>query len=105
MHWFATDMGAPGLASPLITRVLADIAIDAEATRTLLRVLNHEVRLSRLFTTPRLARAAARALRDKPEQMVATLTEIATAMREQVRRARRRRVAHGGPPNVKAMRP
>jgi flavin-dependent dehydrogenase len=91
MHWFATDMGAPGLASPLITRVLRDISVDAEATRTLLRVLNHEVRPSQLFTTPRLARAAARALRDRPDRMVATLKEIATAARDQVRRARRRR--------------
>jgi menaquinone-9 beta-reductase len=91
MHWFATDMGAPGLASPLITRVLRDISVDAEATRTLLRVLNHEVRPSHLFTTPRLARAAARALRDRPDRMVATLKEIATAARDQVRRARRRR--------------
>ena len=91
MHWFATDLGAPGHSSPLITRVLGDIAVDAEATRTLLRVLNHEVRPSQLFTTPRLARAAARALRDRPDRMVATLKEIATAARDQVRRARRRR--------------
>jgi 2-polyprenyl-6-methoxyphenol hydroxylase-like FAD-dependent oxidoreductase len=91
MHWFATDLGAPGLSSPLITRVLGDIAVDAEATRTLLRVLNHEVRPSQLFTAPRLARAAARALRDRPDRMVATLKEIATAVGDQVRRARRRR--------------
>jgi menaquinone-9 beta-reductase len=79
MYWFASDMGEPGVSSPLTTRGFRDIAVDAEATRTFLRVLDHEVRPSQRLTTPRLARAAARALRDEPDQMLATLKEIATA--------------------------
>ena len=96
MYWFASDMGEPGVPSPLNARLLRDIAVDPEATRTFFRVLNHEIRPSELLTTPRLARTAARALRDRPDQMVATLKEIITAGRRNARRARRRRVSPPG---------
>jgi menaquinone-9 beta-reductase len=91
MHWFASDMGEPGFSSPLVTRILRDISTDAEATELLLRVLNHEVRPSQLLTTPRLARGAVRALRDRPGQMGSTLREIISAVRIGVRRERLRR--------------
>ncbi|MBO0849820.1 MAG: FAD-dependent monooxygenase, partial [Pseudonocardia sp.] len=32
MYWFATDLGAPGPSTPLITRLLRDIAADPDAT-------------------------------------------------------------------------
>jgi 2-polyprenyl-6-methoxyphenol hydroxylase-like FAD-dependent oxidoreductase len=96
MYWFAQDMGAPGVSSPLITHVLRDIAADSDATQLFFRVLNHEVRPSQLLTTSRSARAAARALRAKPSHVVATLKEIFTAAREEVRRARQRRVTPSG---------
>lgn len=91
MYWFATDMGAPGPSTPLVTEVLRDVAADRDATLALLRVLNHEIRPDRLLTRRRLARAAARALRDRPGQRRAIAKEIATAVREEIRRARRRR--------------
>jgi 2-polyprenyl-6-methoxyphenol hydroxylase-like FAD-dependent oxidoreductase len=90
MYWFAGDMGEPGVVSPLNARLLGDIAGDVEATRTFFRVLNHEIRPSEFLTTQRLARAAARTLRDRPDQMVATLKEIVTAARANARRARQR---------------
>lgn len=90
MYWFATDMGAPGPSTPLVTEVLRDIAADRDATLALLRVLNHEIRPDRLLTGRRLARAAARALRDRPGQRRATVKEIATGVREEIRRVRRR---------------
>jgi menaquinone-9 beta-reductase len=96
MYWFASDMGEPGVPSPLNTRLMRDMADDPDATRTFLRVLNHEVRPSEFMTTPRLARTAARALRDMPDQMVATLKEIVTATRANTRRARQRRVSPPG---------
>jgi flavin-dependent dehydrogenase len=96
MYWFASDMGEPGVPSPLNARLLRDIAVDPEATRTFFRVLNHEIRPSELLTTPRLARTAVRALRDRPDQMVATLKEIIIAGRRNARRARRRRVSPPG---------
>lgn len=91
MYWFAADMGSPEPSTPLVTEVLRDVAADRDATLALLRVLNHELRPDQLLTTRRLARAAARALRDRPGQRRAITTEIAAGVVEGIRRARRRR--------------
>ncbi|MGH3557997.1 MAG: NAD(P)/FAD-dependent oxidoreductase [Mycobacterium sp.] len=96
MYWYARDMGAPGVASPLITRLLRDIGADPEATRTLLRVMNQEVRPSQLFTRARLARTAARALRDEPSQIVATVKEIVSAGKRNARQGRQRQLRPPG---------
>jgi menaquinone-9 beta-reductase len=53
MYWFASLMGQPGASSALTTRLLRDVSVDADATRSLLRVLNHELRPSELFTNTR----------------------------------------------------
>lgn len=90
MYWFAADLGAPGRSSPLITRLLRDIAADPEATQALLRVLNHDIPPSQLLTTRRLVTAAGRALRDDPDKITATIREIAGAIRDEARRARLR---------------
>jgi 2-polyprenyl-6-methoxyphenol hydroxylase-like FAD-dependent oxidoreductase len=96
MYWFAQDMGAPGVSSPLITHLMQDIACGPDATQLFIRVLNHEVRPSQLLTTPRAARAAAHALRAKPSHIVATVKEIFTAASQEARRARQRRVIPPG---------
>jgi hypothetical protein len=87
MYWFATDMGVAGPSTPLVTEVLRDVAMDSEATLTLLRILNHEVKPGRLLTPRRVAAAAARALRDHPGRRWATIEEIATTAREEACRA------------------
>jgi menaquinone-9 beta-reductase len=92
MYWFASDMGARGAASPLMTRLMRNLAADPEATLMFFGVLNHEIRPSELFTRPRALRAAARALLDRPDQLIATLKEIVDIGKQNARRARRRRV-------------
>jgi hypothetical protein len=64
----------------------------------LLRVLNHDQPPAQLLTPGRLAASALRALRDRPDQIQATLTEIAAVIRDEVRRARRRRLTPPGTP-------
>lgn len=91
MYWFAHDMGLPGVSTPLATQALRDIASDPAAIRQLLAVLNHDLRPAQLFTVGRMTRAAARALRDHPDRAAATLREIASALTNEVRRARWRR--------------
>jgi menaquinone-9 beta-reductase len=91
MHWFARDMGAPGVSSPFNTQFMREVARDPEGAQLLLRVFNHEVRPSQVITPSRVARAAARALLDKPSHIGATLREIVTAAREDRRRHRQRR--------------
>ncbi len=88
MYWFATDMGVPGSATPLITEVLRDVAATPEATLTLLKILNHEIPPARLMTPRRLAVATARALRDHPGHLGSTSKEIVGAVRDEIRRAR-----------------
>jgi menaquinone-9 beta-reductase len=91
MYWFASDMGAPGPSSPLTTRLLQDIAGDPDATQMFFAVLNHDARPSQLFTRPRAIRAAARALIDRPDRLLATLKEIISVGRQNTLRARQRR--------------
>src|SRR5947209_16121222 len=93
MHWLAHDFGTPGPSTPLNTRLMKEVAADPKATQMLLRMLNHEVRPSQLFTTRLVARAAARALRDRPDRLTATLKEIVSAGRRNARRSRQGRVA------------
>jgi len=96
MHWFATDLGEPG-SPPLAMQVVRDIADDDEATEGLLRVLNHDIPPSDLFTPRRIGRAAARVARERPGEVPAMAREIATEASKQLdralqRRARRRRL-------------
>jgi 2-polyprenyl-6-methoxyphenol hydroxylase-like FAD-dependent oxidoreductase len=96
MHWLAHDFGFPGASTPLNTRLMKDVAADPNATQMLLGVLNHEVRPSQLFTTRLVTRAAARALRDRPDRLIATLKEIVSTGKREAHRSRQRRVAASG---------
>jgi menaquinone-9 beta-reductase len=91
MYWFASDMGAPGAASPLTRRLMRDLAADPAATQMFLGVLDHQIRPSQLFTIPRGARAAARALLDRPDRLIATLKEMVSLRKQTALRTRQRR--------------
>jgi flavin-dependent dehydrogenase len=93
MHWFASDIGRAGSPSPLINRILRDIGQDADATNSFVRLLNHDLPPSKLFTPGRMARSAARALRDRPDLARATTAEIWGALRDEAQRSRKRRTA------------
>jgi menaquinone-9 beta-reductase len=90
MHWFAADVGTPG-SPPLATQVIRDMATDQEAIEGLLRVLDHDLLPSGLFTPRRLGRAAAHVVRERPGEIPAMAKEIATEIRKGVARARQRR--------------
>ncbi|MCV7345204.1 NAD(P)/FAD-dependent oxidoreductase [Mycolicibacterium rhodesiae] len=96
MHWFASDLGAPGAPTPVITEVLRDISGDPEARRTLMRVLNHEVAPRELLAPRRLAVAVGRAVRTRPREIRTTGREVAVAIRNEVRRARMTRTVPPG---------
>jgi menaquinone-9 beta-reductase len=91
MYWLAADMGAPGEATPLVTRLLRDISTDPAAIDKLLRVLNHELLPSRLFTPTRVITAAVRSLRDRPDRIWPTLRDIGSALRAEAYRTIQRR--------------
>lgn len=91
MHWFATDMGAPGPTSPLAAQLYRDIADEEEAIEGLLRVLNHDLLPSQFLTPGRLGRTALRAVRQRPGRIPAMAREAASELRNEVRRSWRRR--------------
>lgn len=88
MYWYAARMGQPGAASPWTTGVLREISADAEATRSFLRVLNHDMLPSELFTPALALRAAASAIRDQPRHTMATAKEFIFAAAQNIRQAR-----------------
>ncbi len=90
MYWLAKDMGVPGVSTPLITSVIREIAGSEAATQQWLRVLNHEIPPSKLFTAGRLVKAAARALRDQPRRIPVTLGEIVHALKDEIYRGAHR---------------
>jgi menaquinone-9 beta-reductase len=96
MHWFATDMGAPGAPRPLAAQVMRDMAADQDMTRGFLRVLNHEVSPSRFFTLPRVGRAIARVALRRPGQIPTLAREVILELRNQIDRSRQRRRAPAG---------
>lgn len=100
MYWFASLMGRPGAASPLTNRLMRDISLDPEATRSFVRILNHDVRPSRLFTPALLARATARTVRDEPGRIVATLKEAFASGKRNARQAWQTRIRPPGMTNT-----
>lgn len=90
MHWFATDMGRAGPSPPLASQFTRDIAGDAQATEGLLRVLNHDIPPSQLFTPRRLGGAAVRAVRADPGQIPAIAREAAMELQNEIHRSRER---------------
>jgi 2-polyprenyl-6-methoxyphenol hydroxylase-like FAD-dependent oxidoreductase len=93
MYWFAQDMAVPGRA-PLITRVVEErFAAEPELVEGLLRVLNHELKPSQLFTPWLGIAALSGALRSGRGQRRAVLREAGALAREEVRRMRPPRIA------------
>lgn len=74
---------------------MREIANDPTATQQLLRVLNHDLSPSKLFTIDRLGMAAWRALVDRPRQIPATLREICSTINNEIHRAANRRKISG----------
>lgn len=92
----ATMLARRGLSVCLVDRAQFPSETPLRCYQLLLRVLNHEVRPSQLFTMSRVARAAVRRLLDRPGQVMATLKEIVTTGRQNVRRGRHRRMRPAG---------
>lgn len=91
MHWFAADMGTEGLAAPIATQIVRDIADDPAAAEQFLRMLNRDIQPSELFTAGRIGKAMLRVALREPARIPAMLKEAA---REAVNEARRSRQRH-----------
>src|SRR5438128_2705669 len=96
MHWFASGLGAAGRPGPLHVQVIRDLASDDNAAEKMLRVLNHELRPSELFTPRRLGRALARTIRQRPGEIPELASELRSAIRSELGRRRARRSRRAG---------
>jgi hypothetical protein len=90
MYWFAHDMGAAGPTPPLLRQAQRRIAADPELTAAAVRIFNHDLRPSQVFTSAFSLRTMAQALRRGRGQRRAILREARTIA---INEARRRRAA------------
>ena len=94
MYWFAHEMGAPGAPPLLVQEIQNRIASDPKLTERLVRVLNHELAPSQVFT-PALALASlSRALLTKKGHRRTLMRE---ARKLAVNNWRRRAPSHPSP--------
>ncbi|MDX6649123.1 MAG: hypothetical protein QOJ97_1074 [Solirubrobacteraceae bacterium] len=90
MYWFAHDMGAAGPTPPLLRQAQRRIAADPELTAAAVRIFNHDLRPSQVFTSAFSLRTMAQALRRGRGQRRAILREARTIA---INEAHRRRAA------------
>lgn len=91
MYWFAQDIGAAEGEQHLTAAAGARFAAEPAVVEKLLRILNHEVPPSSLFTPSYALSIVAGALREGRGHRRAILAEAGELAVEEARRARRRR--------------
>jgi menaquinone-9 beta-reductase len=104
MYWFAYDMGAAGPTPPLRHEAERRIAADPELTTTMVRVLNHELRPSELFTPAFSLTTVAQALRHGRGHRRAIVLEAGTTVVEELRRWRMTRRTGSPSPSLRSER-
>ena len=88
MYWLAHDMGAPGEPPLLVQEIQRRLAADPERLEDLLRILNHDIPPSRLFTPSLVLPALAAALRRRRGRRGVVLREAAVLAANEVCRRR-----------------
>jgi 2-polyprenyl-6-methoxyphenol hydroxylase-like FAD-dependent oxidoreductase len=93
MYWFAHDLGAAGPTPPLLREAQRRIAADRDLMTATLRIFNHDLRPSQVFTPTFSLTTTARALRRGRGQRRAILREAGAAAINQLHRQRAARLA------------
>jgi 2-polyprenyl-6-methoxyphenol hydroxylase-like FAD-dependent oxidoreductase len=96
MYWFAHDMGAAGPTPPLLRQAQRRIAADPRLMTATLRIFNHDLRPSQVFTPAFSLTTMAQALWRGRGQRRAIMLEAGTVALNQARRRRAARRAAGG---------
>jgi 2-polyprenyl-6-methoxyphenol hydroxylase-like FAD-dependent oxidoreductase len=86
MYWFAHDMGAPGPPPLLVQEIQRRIAADPQLTDGLLRVFNHDLTPSKLFTPSLALAATSKALLTSPGRRKVLIGEARTLVANNWRR-------------------
>jgi 2-polyprenyl-6-methoxyphenol hydroxylase-like FAD-dependent oxidoreductase len=88
MYWFAHDLGAAGPTPPLLRHAQRRVAADRELTTAAVRIFNHDLRPSQVFTPAFSLTTLAQALRRGRGQRRAVMREAGTVMLNEARRRR-----------------
>jgi 2-polyprenyl-6-methoxyphenol hydroxylase-like FAD-dependent oxidoreductase len=91
MYWFASQIGASGANPQMANEVLRGLSQEPDGPELFLRVLNHDVAPSKIFSNRRGAHALVRAVRTDPRSLPALATETGALIRDEVRHRRLRR--------------
>jgi 2-polyprenyl-6-methoxyphenol hydroxylase-like FAD-dependent oxidoreductase len=95
MYWFAHDMGASGPTPPLRREAERRIATNPELTTAMVRVLNHELRPSEVFTSAFSLTTMAQALHHGRGHRQEIMREAGTTVADELRRWRMARLTMG----------
>lgn len=95
MYWFAHDLGAAGPTPPLLRQAQRRIAADRQLTTAAVRIFNHDLRPSQVFTPAFSLTTMAQALRRGRGQRRAIMREAGTVALNEARRRRAARRSAG----------
>jgi len=88
MYWFGSDLGTAGPIPPVREKVLMQLSASERDTVRLLRVLNHELPPSKVFTARQLVRAAIGLSRGGEVPTAQVAREVVGLVRDSVTQAR-----------------
>jgi 2-polyprenyl-6-methoxyphenol hydroxylase-like FAD-dependent oxidoreductase len=91
MYWFAHDTGAAGPTPPILLQAQRRIAADPELAASTVRIFNHELSPSQVFTPGFSLTTILQTLRHGRGERAAILREAAQVLADEVRRRRARR--------------
>ena len=91
MYWFATDMGAAGDNPNIVAEMLRGLARQPNGEHRFLRVLNHDLRPSQVFTPKRALTALIRAGASRPGRLPHLARETSRLARQKTSRQLLRR--------------
>jgi 2-polyprenyl-6-methoxyphenol hydroxylase-like FAD-dependent oxidoreductase len=90
MYWFASDMGAAGPNPRLVPEVMRGLRRERDGAEKFLRVLNHELLPSKLFSPTRGVRTLLRVAATRPRILPRLMSEARTLAADEARRRRSR---------------
>ena len=90
MYWFASDLGAPGPTSPLVSEIMRDLSRTPGGRLEFMRLMNHDLPPSKVFKPSRAMRGLSRLTVREPRNVRPLAAEMAKLVREDFRRRRMR---------------
>jgi flavin-dependent dehydrogenase len=91
MYWFANDMGTAGEIPGIVTEMMSGLGREPDGPERFLRVLNHDLAPSQVFTPRRAVRSVIRGSIKRPRALAQLVGETGALVADEMRRRRVRR--------------